>query len=213
MKRLLGVGMLCLLLGLSVLVGRLGSQPRPNEGPRTRIALINLGVVFKNSARVNDYNEANKALLQPYQEKAKDLQQQIEAHTKALAQKDLPDDIRSQHETNLKTRQRAMEDLTNEIKVVFTRKNDQLVGTVYKEILDAAERFAKAREFDLVMHYSDVASDAPDFFSAAHVNRRIQSGSPVPLYVAPGNDITKDVTASLNEKYRLEKEAGKPVSR
>ena len=93
MRKPLRAGGVVLVLGVLVLVGRSWSDTRP-AAPRTRVALINLAQVLKQYKKVSDLQEEVKGLLASFQEKAKKIQQQIEAHTKELQQTDLAADKR-----------------------------------------------------------------------------------------------------------------------
>lgn len=205
MTSVLRAGCLFLLLGTLVLVGRSWSEPRAAPGSRNRIALINLALVYKDYARAIEFGQETKAMLKPYEEKLKDLKEQVDAHKKALQKKDLADDIRNQHETNLKTRQKEWENLSNEAKNKFARKNEEQVPIVYKDAMDAAQRYARAHDIDLVLHYNDLPADSPEYLGFANISRKIQNGACTPLYQADGMDITKEILASLNETYHKEK--------
>ena len=72
------------------------ARPRP----RTRVALVNLAQVFKGYEKVAAFSAANKKLLEPYAQRAKMIQLQIEAHTDALKVEDLTLEQRSQYLIN-----------------------------------------------------------------------------------------------------------------
>jgi len=190
-----------LILGTLVLVGHLASAPKPPTAPRTRIALINLAQVFKGYDKVNEFAKANKAMLEPYQDKVKELKEQIEAHIKALEQKDLPEETRTEHERKRKARERKLQDLAEEAKALYTKKNEEQMLIVYKEVMAVAQRHAKAHDIELVMHYNDVPTDSPEYFSPSNVVRKIQAGPTIPMYMVPGIDISQNILAALNEKH------------
>lgn len=210
MKRLLQSTVVVLVVGLLISVGRSGSETNPTPPPRTRTALINLSQVFKGYSKVTEYANANKAMLEPYQTRAKEIQQKVEGLTKELENKELLADKRGQLEKNLKSSQRQMEDLSNEAKELFTKKNEEQMLIVYKEVMAEAQRQATAHGFDLVMHYNDVPTDAPDFYSAGNVSRKIQAGATIPMYIAPGVEITKEVITGLNAKVGKDKKPAEP---
>jgi Skp family chaperone for outer membrane proteins len=194
------------MLGLAVAIGvsslgRAQNPPAPGGGPtlQTRIALINLAQVFKGYQKVTNFANENKQMLQPYQDKAKTISVQIEAHTKALEQKDLQEARRAELEKNRTAYTRQMEDLSNEAKLLFTKKNEEQMLIVYKEVMDAAQRYAVSHGYELVMHYNDVPTSSPEFYSAGNVSRKIQAGACIPMYTAPGMDITDGVIQMLNQ--------------
>src|SRR5207244_3374831 len=101
---LLGLLSLATAIGVSSL-GRAQNAPAPGGGsaPQTKVALINLALVFKGYVKVTNFANENKAMLQPYQDKAKGIQAQIEAHTKELEKKELLESKRIEYEKNLKS--------------------------------------------------------------------------------------------------------------
>jgi len=194
-------------MGMLTLAGAIGvtslgqaQNPAPPGGgaPQTRVALINLAQVFKGYNKVTNFANDNKAMLQPYQDKAKTIQQQIELHTKELEKKDLMEAKRVEYEKNLKAYQRQMEDLSNDAKLLFSKKNEEQMLIVYKEVMEMAQRYAAAHGFELVMHYNDVPMTSSDFYSAGNVSRKIQAGACIPMYIHPGLDITQGVVDTLN---------------
>lgn len=194
------MGMLTLAGAIGVTsLGQAQNPAAPGGGaPQTKVALINLSQVFKGYTKVTNYANENKTMLEPFTTKAKLIQTQIELHTKELEKKDLPEAKRFEYEKNLKAYQRQMEDLSNEAKLLFSKKNEEQMLIVYKEVMDMAERYAAAHGFELVMHYNDVPRTATDFYSAGNVSRKIQAGACIPMYIHPGLDITQGVVDTLN---------------
>jgi Skp family chaperone for outer membrane proteins len=207
MRSLLRVGSVLLILGMLVLVGRSWSDTKPPPAPRTRIALINLAQVIKQYEKIAVFQAEVKELLEPFQGKAKGIQKQIEVHTKELQQTDLQPDKRMQLEKNLRNFQRQLEDLNAEAKAFWAKKNDEQMLIFYKEVMDAAQRYARAHDFDLVMHYNDATPEMPEYWHPSNVSRKIQAGACVVMDVAPGMEITKEIVAALNDKYRANKKS------
>jgi Skp family chaperone for outer membrane proteins len=176
---------------------------------RTKIGLINLMEVLKTYTKVADFNNANKAMLEPYQAKAKELQEKVEELNKLKEDKGLSEERRTQIEKKLRTAQRQWEDLQVEAKQVFAKKDEEQMLVVYKEVMAEAERYAKAHGLELVMHYNDLPPDSADYFSPGNVRRKLQVGATIPMYIAPGLDITKEIVAILNARVGKEKEKDK----
>jgi len=109
----------------------------------------------------------------------------------------------------LKVYKRQLDEVSHDAKVLYAKKNEEQMVIVYKEIMEAAQRYARKHDIDLVMHYNDVPPDQPDFYSAVNVSRKIQAGACIPMVIAPGMDITKATTAELNEKYDGDKKKAK----
>jgi len=170
--------------------------------PRTRIALVNLAQVIKSYQKVITFQQEVKGLLTPYQDKAKGIQQQIEAHTKELQKTDLQPPNREQLEKNLRAYQRQLEDLNNDAKAFWAKKNDEQMLILYKEVMDATQRYAVSHSFELVVHYNDATPEMPEYWHPGNVARKIQAGACIPMYIHPGMEITKPIVDTLNEAFR-----------
>ena len=171
--------------------------------------MVNLAAVFKGYDRVKSFYEENKKYLQPMQDEMKRIVGQIEVHQKELEKKELPELTRSQYEKNVVTYKRQLEDLTTEAKAKFGKKSEEQMVIVYKEISEFVERYAVSQGYELVMHYNDVPRDMADqYWNPGNINRKIQAGACIPMYMKPGVDITKNVTDLLNETYKRSVTAG-----
>jgi Skp family chaperone for outer membrane proteins len=207
MRRLLRAGGVVLILGTLVLVGRSWSETKTAPAPRTKVALINLAQVVKNYDKVKAFQNETKAALQHFQEKSKELQKQIETHTKEMQKSDLEADQREKLGKSLRKYQRQLEDLSNDAKTTWTKKNDEQMVILYKEVVTAAQRYGAAHGFELVLHYNDAATDQPDYWHPGNVTRKLQAGACIPMHIASGMDITKEVVTALNDGYRQAKKA------
>ena len=52
---------------------------------------------------------------------------------------------------------------------------------LYREVQEAAQRYAMSQGIDLVLHYTD-ASTQEEYYNAANVVRRMQSPGAIPVY-------------------------------
>jgi Skp family chaperone for outer membrane proteins len=192
-----------LTLGTAIFLSSMTSAQQPGGGSplNTRIALINLAQVFKGYAKITYFSGENKKMLEPFSEKAKGIQIQIEAHKKELEKTTLDEQTRIGYEKNLKTYQRQMEDLSAEAKMTYAKKNEEQMLIVYKEVMDVAQRYALSHGYELVMHYNDVPPESPEYYNPVNVSRKIQAGACIPMYMAPGMDVTKQIVEVLNTAY------------
>ena len=82
----------------------------------------------------------------------------------------------------------------------------------------AAQRYAVAHNFEAVFHYQD-ATTQQDYYSPYMIARKVQSPSLMPIYQAPGLDISYEIVMTLNAAYMSNKPAagqpaaGQPASR
>lgn len=202
MKRLLRTGWIVLVIGTLIIASRSWSDTKPGQGAHSKIALINLTKVLKGYKKVAAYQEDTKKMLQPYEEKARTIQQRIEARQLELKNKELVADKREKLEEELKRDQRQMEDISNEAKKTFGKKQEEQMVIIYKEVWELTRKSGKAGGYEVVMHYNDFNVDAPEYFSAMNIGRKLQAGACIPMYVAPGVDITDEIVAALNLQYR-----------
>jgi Skp family chaperone for outer membrane proteins len=192
-----------LALGVLCWAGRLWADPQAPQGPqapqatpRTRIALINLTYVIKNYRKYQNFQEEIKKVFEPFQGTEGQLRKEGEELTKSLTPAS-PPEKQAEVERKLKEIKRKMEDNNAEAKLVLGRKSDDQMKIIYLDVVEAAQRYATAHEFDLVMHYNDAVT-REDYNSAMNIARKVQTGALMPLYAAPGMDISVDVVNMLN---------------
>jgi Skp family chaperone for outer membrane proteins len=100
---------------------------------------------------------------------------------------------------DLKKVEKDLADIGDEAKKVLGKKSDEQMVILYKDIQSVAERYAKAHDIELVLHWNEATTEE-DLFSPLNVARKMQAGTCMPVYVAPGMDISKEVVAILNDK-------------
>jgi outer membrane protein len=205
MKRLLGAGGVVLVLALLFFAGRSRSEPQKPPAPRTRVGLINMGHVLKNYEKVADYTVEMKEEFARFEKGQKERKERAEELTKKATDSDLSDEERDQAKADLKKLQREMEDSNDKMKALVAKKTDQQMVTVYTDIRKAAERHAKAHDLELVLHYIDAVKEE-DFNNPSNVMSKMQQRSCMPVYAAPGLDISTEIVNALNESYQTEKE-------
>jgi Skp family chaperone for outer membrane proteins len=201
---MLRTGGVLLFVGMLVVVGKSLSEPQVPPAPKSRIALINLAQVFKGYAKVACFNNETKKLIEPLKIKAKRIQIQIDAHTRELETKEMSDDQRAELDMQLTEYKRKVEDIHNEAKRAFTKKNEEQMVILYKEVSELATRYAKQHDLDLVFNYNDVPMEDPTYFNPANIHRKLQTSTVFPMYIREGMDITNEIIAHLNDAYRAE---------
>jgi Skp family chaperone for outer membrane proteins len=195
-------------LGILCYVGRSWAQtqaapasaPQAGAAPRTKVALLNLTYVIKNYTKYISFQEEIKGIIKPFQgtdaqlrKEGEELSKQVSATTAA--------EKRAEVERKLKDLQRKIEDNNAEAKLVLGKKSDDQMKILYMDVLEAAQRYAVSHEFDLVLHYNDAVTKE-DYFSAPNIARKVQTGALMPLYAAPGMDISTEVVNMLNYNLR-----------
>ena len=62
---------------------------------------------------------------------------------------------------------------------------------VYKEVQDAAQKYAASHDFDLVLQYNEPL-DPNEYYSARTSSRKMNAGALIPLYYSKGMEISHD---------------------
>lgn len=176
------------------------ARPAYSE-PRTRIALLNLAYVIKNYEKTTVFQSEIKLEFKKYEERAQFKTKQIEELQKHAADaKTTPDQKEADQREYLKLK-REIEDINSEAKQILGKKTDEQMVILYRDIQDAAARYAVAHNYEAVFHYIDAITQA-DYFSPGAIVRKIQQPGLMPLYQTPGLDISQQVVMSLNAAYR-----------
>jgi Skp family chaperone for outer membrane proteins len=201
------------LLALAVLCyagrswGQAQSSSQPNSPtqaaaaatPKTRIALLNLTYVIKNYLKYVNFQKEIQTAIEPFKQKDTDLRKQLEK--KAEAAKTAPAAEREALEREAKELQRKLEDNSVEAKAQLGKKSDDEMKILFMDVYEAARRYAVAHEFEMVLHYNDAVTPE-DFMSPQNIARKLNTGALMPLYAAPGMDISREVVEMLNYNLR-----------
>jgi Skp family chaperone for outer membrane proteins len=200
------------LTGLLALVaaayvgGRLWAQPggtaaAPPPEPRTRIALINLLFVLEKYERGVALQAELKRAAEPYQAKETAKMAEREKLVKEAQGPKCTAERREQIEADVKKIDRERQDNKADYEKTLAKKGDEAMKILYREIQDAASRYAQAHNFELVLHFND-ATTTERYYSAAWIQRKLTPAVCMPLYAVRGMDISEQVVNDLNAAYR-----------
>jgi Skp family chaperone for outer membrane proteins len=186
-----------LALGAVLYAGRLWAQQTAPAAPapRTRIALLNLTYVLKNYEKFKTFQEEIKKAFEPFQKK--DQAKKAEAEVLTKEAQTANETRREEIARQLKAIQREVEDNNAAAKQYLGKKEGEQMKILYLDIMDIAGRYARAHDFELVLHYND-ATTQEDFLSIPNIFRKLQAGALMPLYAVQGLDISKEVVGALN---------------
>jgi Skp family chaperone for outer membrane proteins len=182
----------------------------PAAAPRTRIAMLNLAYVIKSYAKWDQFQKNFKVDYKAWDDKVNAKMAQKDAAIKEAQAPGTPAEKRDKLVKDVKVFDRDIEDLKAEGQKVLGAKSDEQMVVIYKEVRDAATRYALSHNFDLVLHYNDVTTQA-DFDSPNNIARKMNAGALMPLYVANGMDISYDVVNALNAAYTANS-GGRPAT-
>jgi Skp family chaperone for outer membrane proteins len=200
-KRTFIVAVGLLALGVIICAGRLTAQSGGTAPaaatPTTRIALLNMTYVMKWYGKFTTYQNELKQLLQPAQDKDKGLRAQADQLMKEVAKPGTTQADQEKMQKDLKEIKRAIEDNDLAARALLTKRSDEQMKVLYLDVVEAASRYARAHNFELVLHYND-AITREDFLGPANIGRKLQNGALMPLYAVQGLDISKEVVENLN---------------
>ena len=167
------------------------------SAPRTHIALLNLMAVIRNYDKYKNGTANLKREIEGAQQALKSKQAallekrgQAQSPTLTTAQKE-------QLIHDMKALERDYQDAADDFKQRVETENMNLLVQVYREVEDATKRYAANYDFDLVLHYSDAPPEEAN--NQSSIVRRAGNNACVPLYIAPGLDITNAITSILNQ--------------
>jgi len=192
-----------------VYVGTLWAQqpaapaaPHTAAAPRTKVALLNLTYVISYYDKYKAYKDDMKKQAQPYEDRIKALQADMESLRKQVTdpQHPLDEQGRQAAEKKMKDDQRGAEDINTEAKAKLAKEAADQMVLLYQEVQAAAGSYAAAHDFDMVLQYNEPL-EPKDYYSPANIERKMGASAMIPLYYSPGMEISRDVLGMLNAKY------------
>lgn len=174
----------------------------PAAQPRTKIAVVNLAGVIRQYQKWQNFDADYKAKLGQY-DKAFEARKAQAQELKAKLEKATDETSRDQIQQEMRKLDREVQDEGENAKKYLNKYRDDVAVQIYREIHDAVQRYAAANDIELVLHYSDALNEA-DFYHPLNVQRKLASMACLPMYVAPGMDITNIIAANLNQKLQAQ---------
>jgi Skp family chaperone for outer membrane proteins len=195
------------ILGVAVFIGaQLWGQstgaPQGQAPAQVRVALVNLVAVLQNYDKAKLFQSEMKKELEKYEKEEKDLREGISKAQKILEKQDLEKKLRDEWENYLTSCRRAREDLIAKMnKELAGKGNDQAVQ-LYREVEEAVADYARSNGFHVVLQFNDTIN-AAEKYQPAYLQRKLErpGGACLPMYMAPGLDISLGVAANLNQRY------------
>src|SRR5437016_5946572 len=165
---------------------------------RTRIAVINLQQAIKQYRKWNDFEQGYKNLYNQYnaefeRQKAQGLD------LKSQLDKAVDDATKEKIQQAIKELERKVQDMGERAKKELGKMRDEQAQQIYQEVEQAVQAFARANDIELVMHFNDAVAPA-DYYHPLNVQRKLQTGACMPMYYAPGMNITDTISAMLNQR-------------
>ncbi len=213
-KSILSLGLAALLVGLGALV--LGSQTGRLEAQQsaagTRVAVVNVGLVFSKYDKAKFYKSELEQTLKPFKEKGEKIAAEMKTYGVPLQEKKVTDPkLKDQYEQYLLKLKRDMEDLDMQAKKLIGKKQEDQIVALYKEVVGAIQAFAQSNGYQLVLGYGQQIEG--DVYTFPNINRIMQGmdlGSTTPLFLAGNVDISQSIIDTLNAHYRSAGNAAAP---
>ncbi len=204
MKRTVAIVAGVVTLGLTLYVGsRLLADPGGAAAgavaPTMKVRMVNLQYVIKNYKRTDALRAEHTELFKQYDAQIKAIKDLIEGRTAQLQKPEFADK-HDAIEKEIKRLQREMQDKTEEARAALDKKQGDLIVLVYREVDEAVRTYARQAGLEMVMHFNDAVVET-DRNSAANIARKMSAGACMPMYLAPGLDISQDIVNALNAKY------------
>src|SRR5262249_36506851 len=150
-----------------------------------------------------DFQEGIKHEIEPFHERDKELRAQLEKLRVRHEDPTVSPEEKKDLEEKAKKVQQELEDNSAEVKKALGKKSDDEMRILFTDVFDASRRYAAANGIELVLHYNDAVTPE-DFMSPQNIARKLNTGALMPLYAAPGLDISREVVKSLNDLMRKE---------
>ena len=188
--------------------GGAGAGAQAQQG--TKVAVVNIGLVFNQYKRAQAFKLDLENQLAPYKEKAKKLADDTKRYEDELrtnAKLDVP--TQGRYQDQIKANKRSLEDMSAEISRLLGKKQEDNLVTLWKEVNMGIDAVAKAYGFQIVLGYGDPL-EKELLHQFPNVNRKMQAmdlGSTVPLYIHGSVDLSPVIVDTLN-KWTEPKGAG-----
>ncbi len=195
------------VVGALIYVGSLWAQstapsvPAKPAAARTKIALLNLTYVISYYHKYQAYKEEMKTIAKPFEDQIKGKQAELEAFRKEATTPGTATARVEELTKQAKVLQREMEDISNDAKTKLAKKAEGQMVELYREVQDAARRYAASHDFDMVLQYNEpIEKDA--YYTAQNVERKMGAGALIPMHYSNENEISYEVMNTLNAAYR-----------
>jgi Skp family chaperone for outer membrane proteins len=170
---------------------------------RTPVRIVNLTHVVKKYNRwLNFQQEYKNKYKVEYEEKINKLKAQMDGYAAKLQNPQTPAAEKDAAEKEARKINSQMRDIGEDAKQTLGKMEADMIVTIYKEVEREVQHFARASSIELVLHYND-ATEESELSSPANITRKISYGGCVPLFAAPGMDISEQIVAQLNARVPL----------
>jgi Skp family chaperone for outer membrane proteins len=184
-----------------------GADAPVPKHPDTHIAVLNLSYVIKEYKKAGQYDQEFKGVLQKYDTELQGLDGKLQVDKKRFTDPATPAPEKEKIQAEAKQLERAIADRKEEVQKELTKKRQEQIVILYRDVEQYVSILAKSKGIDLVVHYNDLPPGSPDIYSAPNIARKMTSEACMPIYVAQGMNISDEVVTGLNWNYNRASQA------
>ena len=180
------------------------TKDNPPSTGTTRVAVINLGLVFNQYERATALKKEMEDTLTPLKEEAKTLAQNLGLWQANMQKLEVEDPKRKPYEEKIIKARRHLEDMQRSAQFRLGKVQETNLLVLWKDIHQAVKDYSAKHGIELVMAYGDPI-DKELVVTFPQINRKMQAadqGGSVPFFVSPRADISQAVADVLNKRYR-----------
>ncbi len=198
-RTVLALGLAAVTLACAT-VGPRAQQPAPTQ---TRLAIVNIGLVFTKYGKAAAYKAQMEKLVEPYMLEGKKLKKEMLDWSEYMKSPKFDPKERERYEAGIRGNRRKLEDLELQVRKLVTKTQEDQIIYLYKEVDAAVQGYARSNGIEMVLGYGEQTDG--DSFSFPNINRKMQGmdlASCNPLFHAAGVDISQPVADMLNAAYQ-----------
>ncbi len=203
-----GVVTLSVAIGLSLQLWAQNTATQPQTAGAasqmrgSKIAVVNLAKVINKYQKWEAFKaDYKKEYTKVFEERVNPLKLKLESLDKEVKNPSTTADRREAATKEMKQLERQMQDIADDAKNILGKKEADQFVQLYREVRDAVAAIARYYSIDVVMHYND-AFEEKDMDTPQNVARKMGHAGCMPLWVAPGSDISDTVIEYLNRAYK-----------
>lgn len=178
-----------------------GGAPATPQVQGTKVAVVNIGLVFNKYKRAIQVKNELEATLQRPREEAKKLMNEMEGWDKEIRENlKLDKAQKDSYAERIRANKRKLDDMNYDISKLLGQKSENNLVLLYKEVNECIKRVAETYGFQVVLGYGD-PMDKELLSLFPNINRKMQAmdaGSTVPLYIHGSVDLSSVIAETLN---------------
>jgi Skp family chaperone for outer membrane proteins len=187
------------------LVGRSWSDSkRSDPRPRSRIGLLNVSHVIRSYDKYTAFQKQLTEAVKPYSLKEAEAKRKAESLAKEAKRSGITPERRDAINQEIEALRRKRKALKAEFNEVIGKKQGEQLKALYADVEAATRTYARVHDLELVLQYNDGVTEA-ERNSPPNIVRKCQADACIPLYAAPGIEISKEIITALNDKLRRRK--------